>query len=256
MSPRPTFAHRHNAAEAVAPLHDALDELAGAFPTPIIRAALICLAGLRIVSIAVLAIVVFVGLFVIVGNVPSEAVVALFVWTAVSLSVAGFIVVFVSKYKALLGSSDKPLLRLAYAQGILTALVMQVAYGYSWVPQRFLFDIGAVIAFQAILLFGGLVIHIRNNRSRYSLTNIFLGVLAALAFLLLSWGILNASRSVDILDPGIVSLFIMTAQTVAVTVQFSIQSTFRYCFVFSFLALAATAYAIGGAYLFYAGGGF
>lgn len=253
MSPRPASAP---SAGLAAPLHEAMDKLAGGLPAPILRAATLCLAGLRIVSIAVLAIVVFVGLFVIVGNVPSEAVVALFVWTAVSLSILGFIIVIVSKHKALLGGSDKPLLRLVYAQGILTALVMQVAYGYSWVPQRFLFDIGAVIAFQAILLFGGLVIHIRNNRGGYSPTSIFLGALAALAFLLLSWGILNASRSVDILEPGIVSLFIMTAQTVAVTVQFSIQSTFRYCFVFSLLALMATIYAIGGAYLFYAGGGF
>ena len=56
MSKRPTFVPRHHAAGAVAPLHDALDELAGGLPTPILKSATLCLAGLRIVSIAVLAI--------------------------------------------------------------------------------------------------------------------------------------------------------------------------------------------------------
>ena len=254
MSKRPTSAPRSIA--LVAPLHDALDELAGGLPTPIIRAALICLAGVRVASIAVLAIVVFVGLFVIVGNAVSEAVAALFIWAAVSLSVAGFIVVFVSKYKALLGGADKPLLRLVYMEGILSALVMQIAYGCSWVPQRFIFDVGAIIAFQAMLLFGGLIIHIRNNRSGYSPTSIFLGAFVTLAFLALSAGILHASRTVDLLEPGVVSLLIMTAQTVAVAVRFGMKSISRYCLIVSLFALAATIYAIGGAYAFYDGGGF
>ena len=69
MSKRPTS--DPSSIALVAPLHDALDELAGALPTPILKAATLCLAGLRVVSISVPAIVVFVGLFVIVGNVPS-----------------------------------------------------------------------------------------------------------------------------------------------------------------------------------------
>ena len=220
------------------------------------RVASFCLVGLRIISLSVLTVVVLVGLFVIVGNV-SEAVAGVFVWTAVSLSVVGFIVAFMSKH--VLASSaemNKPLLRLVYMEGILTVIVVQVADGYSWVPQRFIFNLGAVIAFQAILLFSGLVIHIWNNRRSYPPSNILLGALVPVAFIALSLWILNASRTVDSIGHGLVSFFIIIAQTVVVTIQFGMRSTPRYCCVTTLLVLVITVYAIGGAYLFHIGGGF
>lgn len=128
--------------------------------------------------------------------------------------------------------------------------------GIRGVPQRFIFNPGAVIAFQAIVLFGGLIIHIRRYSSGYSATNVFLGALVTLAFVLLFLCILNASRTADVFEFGVLSLLIITAQTVAVTIQFSMRSTSRYCCVTSLLALVITVYAIGGAYLFHIGGGF
>ena len=220
------------------------------------RVASFCLVGLRIISLSVLTVVVLVGLFVIVGNV-SEAVAGVFVWTAVSLSVVGFILAFMSKHVlAPPAEMNKPLLRLVYMEGILTVMVMQIAYGYSWVPQRFIFNLGAVIAFQAIVLFGGLIIHIRRYSGGYSATNIFLGALVTLAFILLFLWMLNASRTVDLIEYGLVSFFIIIAQTVVTTIQFSMRSTSRYCCVTSLLALVITVYAVGGAYLFHIGGGF
>lgn len=211
-----------------------------------------CALGLRAVSLAVLAIVVVFGLFVIVGNVASEAITASFIGTAVSLSTLGFVAALVSKPAACV---NKPLLWLAYAEGILTAIVVQVADGYSWISQRFVFNFGAVIAFHAIILFGVLVMHIR-NRSGYSPTSIFHGALITLAYILLSFGIFNASRTIDAIEPGIVSFLIIMAQAAACVIRFGLRSIPRYFIAFSILITITIVYGCVGYYLFLQGGGF
>lgn len=212
-----------------------------------------CALALRAVSLAVLAIVVFFGLFVIVSNVGSEAIEALFVGTAVSLSILGFVAAFVSKPAACV---NKPFLRLAYAGGILTAIVVQIADGYSWISQRFVFNFGAVIAFHAIILFGVLVMHIRNNRSGYSPMSIFLAALITLAYTLLSFGIFNASRAIDAIEPGIISFLIIMAQAAACVIRFGLRSIPRYFIAFSILTTITIVYVCVGYYLFLQGGGF
>ena len=217
----------------------------------------LCWVGLRACFLSILAVVAFLGLLVIVGNSASESVTRLFIEVTVSLSLLAFVVHFLSTHmRALSNEMEKPLRRFVYTNGILTALVVQVVSGYSWAAQEFVFDLGVVITLELLLLSGMLLIHIRHSSFGHSLRNILFGVLVILVFMLLSFMILNSSRMMDSLEPGIVSLSIMTVQIIAYAVKFSMRSNFRYYFVLSVLMLMIVIYGAWWAYLFSIGGGF